>query len=179
MRPFRRAGPPRKSNFAVWAGALRSPLALGQVFGGNGAVLRARPCTMAVAAGCFMIGQPGGRARRVGPTSRRGRLPRVGRVNRPGALCGPRSTARRAAPAPGSGGGFLWRASTICYHVHDGSYCDIGGVNELPSRQTSSVGRGGGHRPDCARRGVRLTGRRDATSTVKHYSVLPGRLHPA
>ncbi len=23
---------------------------------------------------------------------------------------------------------------TICYHVYDGSYCDIGGVHELPSR---------------------------------------------
>ncbi len=29
VSPFRRAGPPPKSNFAVWAGALRSPLALG------------------------------------------------------------------------------------------------------------------------------------------------------
>ncbi len=29
------------------------------------AVLRARPCKMAVAAGCFLIGQPGGRAGRV------------------------------------------------------------------------------------------------------------------
>jgi len=33
-----------------------------------------------------------------------------------------------------SSGVFLWRASTICYHVYDGSYCDIGGVHELPSR---------------------------------------------
>ncbi len=30
-----------------------------------GAVLRARPCKMAVAAGCILIGQPGGRAGRV------------------------------------------------------------------------------------------------------------------
>ncbi len=30
-----------------------------------GAVLRARPCKMAVAAGCNLIGQPGGRAGRV------------------------------------------------------------------------------------------------------------------
>ncbi len=65
-------------------------------------------------------------------------------------------------------GPFLRAAGqTICYHVHDGSYCDIGGVNELPSRQTGSVGRSGYHRPDCARRDVRLARRRDATSTVK------------
>ncbi len=30
VSPFRRAGPPPKSDFAVWAGALRSPLALGR-----------------------------------------------------------------------------------------------------------------------------------------------------
>ncbi len=36
--------------------------------------------------------------------------------------------------------------------------CDIGGVNELPSRQTGSVGWSGYHRPDCACRGVRLAG---------------------
>ncbi len=35
VSPFRRAGPPPKSNFAVWAGALRSPLALGHVSGGS------------------------------------------------------------------------------------------------------------------------------------------------
>ncbi len=73
---------------------------------------------------------------------------------------------------------FLWRASTICYHVHGGSYCDMGGVHELPSRQAGSVGRSGDHRADCAPRIVRLAGRRDATSTVNHHSVLPGRLHP-
>ncbi len=82
--------------------------------------------------------------------------------------------ARHWRPAPA--GLFLGAAGqTICYHdVHDGSYCDIGGVNELPSRQTGSVGRSGDHRPGCARRGVRLAGRRDATSTVKRYSILPG-----
>ena len=50
-----------------------------------------------------------------------------------GALRGPRSTSPRAAAAPRSGGAFL-RATgqTICYHVHDGSYCNIGGVHELP-----------------------------------------------
>ena len=51
----------------------------------------------------------------------------------------------------------------------------MGGVNELPSRQTGSVGWSGDHRPDCARRGVRLARRRDATSTVKHYSIVSGR----
>ncbi len=86
---------------------------------------------------------------------------------------------RRPAPA----GPFLRAAGqTICYHVHDGSYCDIGGVNELPSRQTSSVGRSGDHRSGCDRRGVRLAGRlagrRDTASAVKHYLVLPGRLRP-
>ncbi len=73
-----------------------------------------------------------------------------------------------------SSGVFLWRVSTKCYHVHGGSYCDIGGGHEVPSRQADSVGRSGDHRPDCARRGLRLAGRRDATSTVKHDSVLPG-----
>ncbi len=48
VRPFRRAGPPSKSNFAVWAGALRSPLALVMCLEEVGAVLRARPCKMAV-----------------------------------------------------------------------------------------------------------------------------------
>ncbi len=75
--------------------------------------------------------------------------------------------ARKHGTKSGSGAplrrGFFGRVGqTICYHVHDGSYCDIGGVNELPSRQTGFVGRSGDHRPDCARRGVRLAGRRDA-----------------
>ncbi len=74
VSPFRRAGPPPKSNFAVWAGALRSPLALGHVSGGSWAILRARPCRMAVAAGCFLIGQPGGRAGRVWSIARPARL---------------------------------------------------------------------------------------------------------
>ncbi len=38
----------------------------------------------------------------------------------------------------------------------------MGGIHELPSKQMDYVGRGGGHRPDCARRIVRLAGRRDA-----------------
>ena len=81
-------------------------------------------------------------------------------------------------PAPRSGGAILWRASIICYHVHGGSYCDIGGIHELPSKQMDYVGRSGTHRPNRVPRIVRLAGRRDATSTVNHYSVLPGRLHP-
>ena len=61
----------------------------------------------------------------------------------PAALNRPESLA---TPAPA--GLFLGAAGqTICYHVHDGSYCDIGGVHELPSRQTGSVGRSGNHRP--------------------------------
>ncbi len=90
---------------------------------------------------------------------------------------------RRPAP-PGL---FLGAAGqTICYHVHGGSYCHMGGAHELPSKQMDYVGRSGGHRPGCGRLMVRLAeqlagrlaGRRDATSTVKHYLVLPGRLHP-
>ncbi len=38
----------------------------------------------------------------------------------------------------------------------------MGGVHELPSKQMDYVGRSGGDRPDCARRGVRLARRRDA-----------------
>ena len=107
------------------------------------------------------------------------RFPRASAQERTGQETRHKARHRRPAPA----GIFLGAAGqTICYHVHDGSHCDIGGVNELPSRQTGSVGRSGDHRPDCARRGVRLAerlaGRRDATSAVKHYSVLPGRLHP-
>ncbi len=71
VSPFRRAGPPPKSNFAVWAGALRSPLVLGRVSGGNGAVLRARPCKMAGAAGWLAKRRPAARAGRVwAPPSR-------------------------------------------------------------------------------------------------------------
>ena len=81
--------------------------------------------------------------------------------------------------APAFVGLFLGVAGQIiCYHIHGGSYCDIGGGHEVPSRQTGSVGWSGDHRPDCARRGLRLAGRRDATSTVKHCSVLPRRPRP-
>ncbi len=60
-----------------------------------------------------------------------------------GALCRPGSTAPRAAPAPRSGGGFFGRVGqTICYHVHGGSYCHMGGIHELPSKQMDYVGRG-------------------------------------
>ncbi len=38
----------------------------------------------------------------------------------------------------------------------------MGGIHEFPSKRMDYVGRSDGHRPDCARRGVRLAGRRDA-----------------
>ncbi len=142
----------------------------------GGLSLRARPCKMGGAADCSVLLQPGGRAGRAWDTGTAGSLVlcRMDRRDTRGALCGPRSTAPRAAPAPRSAGLFLRAAGqTICYHVHDGSYCDIGGVHELPSRQTGSVGHSRGHRPDCGPRIVRLAGRRDATSTVKHYLYQP------
>jgi hypothetical protein len=40
------------------------------------------------------------------------------------------------------------------------------------------VGRSCDHRSNRAPPNVRLAGRRDATSTVKYYSVLPRRLRP-
>ncbi len=43
----------------------------------RGAVLRAIPCKMAVAAGCILIRQPGGRAGRAGRRTRHGRLARA------------------------------------------------------------------------------------------------------
>ncbi len=99
------------------------------------------------------------------------------------AFCGPTKRTRgRTGPdgrphCPAPAAFFFGGAGqTICYHVHRGSYCDIGGIHELPSKQMDCVGRSGSHPPDCSRRRVRLARRRDATSTVKHYSVLPGRL---
>ncbi len=82
--------------------------------------------------------------------------------------------ARETDPAPA--GFFLGGRSDYLLYVHRSSYCDIGGNHELPSKQMDCVGRSGSHPPDCSRRSVRLARRRDATSTVKHYSVLPGRL---
>ncbi len=98
VSPFRRAGPPPKSNFAVWAGALRSPLVLGQVSGGNGAALRARPCKMAVPLAVPQNRAASGRAGRAGR-----------RPGTTGSLVLRRMDRRgtRAAAAPRSGGGYF------------------------------------------------------------------------
>ncbi len=55
------------NNRLVWGDHIPVPSSRKQSF-------RARPCKMAVAAGCFMIGQPGGRAGRAWDTGAAGSL---------------------------------------------------------------------------------------------------------
>ncbi len=136
------------------------------------AVTRAIPCKMAVAAGCALLSSV--------PLA----VEPVAQPDQEGPCAGQEARHQERQRRPAPAGLFLGAAGqTICYHVHGGSYCHLGGVHELPSKQMDYVGRSGGHRPGCDRRGLRLAGRlagrRDATSAVKHYSVLPGRLHPA
>ena len=121
----------------------------------NSAVLRARPCKMAVAADCSRQRQPGGRAGRASAEARPARSFCAAWIagGTRGALYGPRSTAPRAAATPRSGGAYSYEIVCTMPQRELTRQIETKCAKNIPNTNKTSIGRHPMARRKFARRG--------------------------